>query len=107
MDARFEHLLLSAGQFVSFLMEPVLHAEEARHLADPASDRGGGKRHIFKAKSQFVPDKIRHNLIVRVLLDKSDLYRGLFRRHPVYIFVMEIYRFLLLLLQESVPALSA
>ena len=88
---QIEHLLLSAGQFICFLMKPVLHAEEACHLADPASDRGGGKRHIFKAKSQFVPDKIRHNLIVRVLLDKSNLYRGLFRRHPVYIFVMEIY----------------
>ena len=67
-----QHLLLPAGKLAGFLPEPAFHAEKSRHFRDSAPDNACRKRQIFKPERKLVPDIIRHDLILRILLDIAD-----------------------------------
>ena len=69
-----QQLLLAAGQFGHVLVEPVLDAEERGHLGHPSADLGRLDAKALQPEGQFVPDLVRHHLVVRVLLHEADAF---------------------------------
>ena len=67
-----QQLLLSAGQIGDLLIKPGLDAEEGGHLRHPAADGGGVVPQALQAEGQLVPNLVGDDLVLRVLLDKTD-----------------------------------
>ena len=70
-----QQLLLAAGQLIHRLAEPVLNAEEGRHLRHTAADGRGIAAQALQSEGQLVPDLVRHHLMLRRLEDEADVRR--------------------------------
>lgn len=81
--SKTEQLLLSAGQSGNRAVEPVSDAEKTCHLRNAHTHFSVIRAETFKSESQFVPNFIRHDLHLRILHNKSDLF-GLFAKRQFF-----------------------
>ena len=72
---QIQKLLLAAGKLCHAFMEPGLDPEKGCHLRHPAADGGRIIAQALQPEGQLVPDLIRHQLILRALLDEADALR--------------------------------
>ena len=70
-----QQLLLSAGQLVHPPVEPVLYAEEGRHLRHPAADGGCVIAQALQPEGQLVPHLVGDGLLLRGLQHEADIRR--------------------------------
>ena len=70
-----QQLLLSAGQLVHPPVEPVLYAEERRHLRHPAADGGRIIAQTLQPEGQLVPHLVGDGLLLRRLQHEADIRR--------------------------------
>ena len=68
-----QKLLLSSGEFLHTLVEPLMNSKIARHLRNPELDCFVVISKALQPKSQFMPDFVCYDLIIRILHDKTDL----------------------------------
>ena len=81
--SKTEQLLLSAGQSGNRAVEPISDAEKTCHLRNAHTHFSVIRAETFKSESQFVPNFIRHDLHLRILHNKSDLF-GLFAKRQFF-----------------------
>ena len=73
---KIEQLLLTSRQLVGAAAKPVLNAEIARHLADPAAYNGSRQSETLETESKLVPYTVGDYLIIRILKHIADLGGG-------------------------------
>ena len=72
---QYQQPRLSAGQLVHPPVEPVLYAEERRHLRHPAADGGRVIAQTFQPEGQLVPHLVGDGLLLRGLQHEADIRR--------------------------------
>ena len=65
--------LLPSGKIRHIFIKPLMDAEITCHLCYPETDRRRIVSQTLQSKSQFMPDFICYNLVLRILLYISDL----------------------------------
>ena len=75
-SSQVQQLLLTAGKGRNVLVEPALNAEIRRHFRHAPGDHRLGQTQIFQPEGQFMPDLVRHELMLRPLHHVADAAGG-------------------------------
>ena len=69
---QIEELFLTPGQFFHSFVKPLVNSKITRHFCYPKTDRSIIISKALQTKAEFMPDFVRHNLVVRILHNKAD-----------------------------------